>query len=137
MNIFAWNITMSWNQNLDFNNSEFRANFSEFKINISMKVIFFIWKTQLKTSEEVVNLFKKILWELKNFDISISTEDEIEILNNFSGEWIYEVVTFEWENVTFEEIKKRFEDSEDVISIREAEASKRFGNRTIKVDFVY
>jgi hypothetical protein len=77
------------------------------------------------------------LWEFKNHDISISTEDKIEIINVAYEEWIYEVATFEWEEVTFAEIMDRFADFEEVISIREAELSQKFWNKTIKVDFVY
>jgi hypothetical protein len=132
MNTFAWNVTLSWNKviDLDFSYVE----------NISKswdKVVFIFGETEFKTSEEMIEFLKQKLWELKNFDISISSEDKGEILDDDYEEWVYELVTFEWEDVNFDEIKERFENFDGVISIREAEISKRFWNRTIKVDFVY
>jgi hypothetical protein len=132
MNTFVWNVTLSWNKTIDLDFS--------YVENISKswdKVVFIFGETKLKTSEEITLFLKQKLWELKNFDISISSEDKVEILDDDYEEWVYELVSFEWEDVNFDEIKDRFEDFDGVISIREAEISKRFGNRTIKVDFVY
>ncbi len=82
-------------------------------------------------------MLKEKLWELKNYDISISTEDKMDIINSTYSEWVYELATFEWEQVDFEEINSRFCDFEEVVSIREAEISEKFWNKVVKVDFVY
>ena len=76
-------------------------------------------------------------WELKHYDISISTEDKMELVNDTYEEWVYELATFEWEQVDFNEIYDRFQDFEEVVCIREAEDSLRFWNKVVKVDFVY
>ena len=52
-------------------------------------------------------------------------------------EGIYEIATFEWEEVDFNEIFDRFKDFEEVVAIREVEVSEKFGNKKIRVDFVY
>lgn len=132
MNIFSWNITLKGNKtiNLDYDYIESLSKNGD-------KTIFIFWETELKTSKELIDMFKKNLWELNYYDISISTEDKIEVINVAYEEWIYEVATFEWEEVSFEEIMDRFADFEEVISIREAEESERFWNKKIKVDFVY
>ncbi len=132
MNVFSWTVTLEGNRkvNLDFD-------FIESLSKAWDKIVFVFWETELKTSIEVVDMLKKELWEIKNFDISTSTEDKIEVINIAYEEGIYEVATFEWEEVTFDEIMDRFSEFEEVISIREAELSSKFWNKTIKVDFVY
>lgn len=132
MNIFSWNITLKGNKsiNLDYDYIESLSKNGD-------KTIFIFWETELKTSKELIEMFKEKLWELNYYDLSISTEDKIEVINVAYEEWIYEVATFEWEEVSFEEIMDRFADFEEVISIREAEESERFWNKKIKVDFVY
>ena len=132
MNTFSWTVTLVGNKKikLDFN-------FIESLSKIWDKIIFIFGETELKTSQEVVDMFKNELWELKNFDISISTEDKLEIVNISYEEGIYELATFEWEEVSFDEIMDRFSEFEEVISIRESEISSKFWNKTVKVDFVY
>lgn len=132
MNIFAWNITLVGNKKIDLD--------FDFIENISKngdKVIFVFWETELKTSAELLKMFEEKLWSIKNYDLSISSEDNIEIIWESYEEWIYELATFEWEEVSFDEIFDRFKDFEEVVSIREAEDSERFWNKKIKVDFVY
>ena len=118
MNTFSWTVTLIGNKkiNLDFDYIESLSKTGD-------KIIFIFWETELKTSTEIVDMFKKDLGELKNFDISVSTEDKIEIVNVAYEEWIYEVATFEWEEVNFAEIMDRFSEFEEVISIRESELS--------------
>lgn len=132
MNIFAWNITLNGNKKIDLD--------FDFIENISKngdKVIFVFWETELNSSAELVKMFEEKLWSLKNYDLSISGEDKIEIIWESYEEGIYELATFEWEEVSFEEIMDRFKDFEEVVSIREAEDSERFWNKKVKVDFVY
>lgn len=132
MNIFSWNITLKGNKkiNLDFD-------FIESLSKTGDKVIFVFWETALNTSSELLEMFKEKLWEISFYDLSISSEDKLEIINVSYEEGIYELATFEWEEVTFEEIMDRFSDFEEVICIREAEISEKFWNKKIKVDFVY
>ena len=133
MNTFAWNITLKWNRvikDIDFDYIE--------NLSISWdKVIFIFWDTELKTSLEVVKMLEEKLWEFKNHDISISTEDKLEIVWWDYEEWVYELASFEWEQVDFKDILDRFTDFDGVISVREAEISTRFWNKVVKVDFVY
>lgn len=133
MNIFAWNITLKSNKEITWIDYDYVENFSkDWK-----KVLYIFWETEFTKSEELVDFFKEKLWELENYDISISTEDKIDILNSTYSEWVYELATFEWEETTFEEILERFNDFEEVVTVREAEISKRFWNKVIRVDFVY
>ena len=133
MNIFAWNIVLKWNKSIKWVDFDYIENLSK----TWDKVIFIFWETNLKTSNEVVEMLKEKLLEFQNFDISISSEDKMDIINDTYSEWVYELATFEWEQVDFDEILGRFKGFEEVVSIREAEVSKRFWNRVIKVDFVY
>lgn len=132
MNIFSWNITLEGNRKIDLD-----FDYIESLSKTWNKVIFVFWETKLETSSEVLDLLKKSLWSTIAHDISISSEDNIDILNSTYEEWIYELASFEWEEVSFDEIVDRFKDFEEVVSIREAEVSQKFGNRIIKVDFVY
>ena len=132
MNTFAWNITLVGNKKIDLD--------FDFIENISKngdKVIFVFWETEIETSSELLKMFEAKLGAFKNYDLSISSEDNIEIIWESYEEWIYELATFEWEEVSFDEIFDRFKDFEEVVSIREAEDSERFWNKKIKVDFVY
>ena len=134
MNTFAWNITLKWNKTiigqLDFDYVE----------NLSKdwnKVLFVFGDTDLQTSRDVVEMLSEIFWELLNHDISVSSEEKVTILWDSFEEWIYELATFEWEQVDFDDFVERFTDFDWVISVREAEVSKRFWNKVVKVDFVY
>lgn len=133
MNTFAWNITLSWNTTIPKLDFDFVPNLSK---NWD-KVLFIFWDTELKKSSEIVEMLTQKLWELKYHDISISTEDKMELVNDTYEEWVYELATFEWEQVDFAEIYDRFQDFEEVVCVREAEDSLRFWNKVVKVDFVY
>lgn len=133
MNQFAWNITIAWNKVVNLLEYDYIESFTK-EWN---KNIFVFWETKIWTSKELLEFFSEKFWELLNYDISISTEDKIEVLSWEYEEWIYELASFEWEQVDFNEIKERFIDFEEVVSIREAEISNKFWNKVIKVDFVY
>lgn len=133
MNVFAWNITLKSNKKITWIDYDYVENLSK----DWSKVLYIFWETDLKTSGDLIELFSSKLWELLNYDISISTEDKIEILHSTYAEWVYELASFEWEETTFEEILERFSDFDEVVTIREAEISNKFWNRVIKVDFVY
>jgi len=132
MNIFAWNITFPKDKEFDF---EF--DFLEIQNNTENKTIFVFGETELTTSEELINMFESKVWELFDFDISISTEDNMEILWEWYDDWVYEISSFEWADTSYEEILERLWEVEEVICIREGEISAKFGNRIIKVDFIY
>ena len=134
MNIFAWNIKIS-SQDLDKEKYDF--DYIENHSDNWSKILYVFWETDLKTSKEIISKFEKIFGELEKYDISISSEDEIELIPYDYEEWIYEVASFEWEKVNFKEIKDRFIGLDTVFSIREAEISSTFWNKVIKVDFVY
>lgn len=131
MNKFAWNITIKWNQKVDL---EF--DFVESLSKTWDKNIFFFWETELKNSQEILDSFKE-KFEILDYDISTQKEGKIEIIWESYEEWLYEVATFEWEEVNFEEIFDRFAEFEEVVCVRESGISKKFWNKKIKVDFVY
>lgn len=102
------------------------------------KTLFVFGSVVFKTAKEVVAYFEKEYGEIVDADISISTEEKVAIINyDISEDGLYECATFEGEEVGFREILARFEDSFEAVSIREAEVSKKTGNRVVKVDFVY
>ena len=133
MNIFAWNITLKWNKTVTWFDFDYIESLSK----SGDKIIYFFWDTEFKKSSEILNMFEEKFWELKNHDISISTENKVELVNWTYEEWIYELATFEWEQVDFDEIMDRFWEFDEVVSVREAEISERFWNKVIKVDFIY
>lgn len=98
--------------------------------------IFLLGNTKHETSEELIKSYN--IWELYAYDISISTEDNMTILNNeIDKEGLYEVASFESSEADLRDIIERFQDSFEVMCVREAEESEKFGNRIIKADFVY
>ena len=134
MNTVVWTITVEWKEQIseDFDFDIVPSLSTNWNI-----TIYFFWETDIKTSKDFIEDSKKYLWKIIHSDISISSEENV-FLDPFDfEEWVYEVASFSWEQITFWEIKKRFEWNEEVISIREAEISKKFWNRVIKVDFVY
>lgn len=99
--------------------------------------IFLLGNTKHETSEELIKSYSD-LWELFAYDISISTEDNMTILNNeIDKEGLYEVASFESSEADLRDIIERFQDSFEVMCVREAEESEKFGNRIIKADFIY
>lgn len=133
MNLFAWNITVSSNTVIPDLEYDYVVNEA---VN-GDKVIFVFWETEFETSKDLVEYFEDKLWSLKNYDLSIETEDNIEVWWDWYDDWVYELATFEWEHVNFDEILDRFQDVWEVVSVREAEDSDKFWNRVVKVDFVY
>ena len=133
MNIFAWNVTLDWNKIIDWLDFDYVQNLSK----TWDKVVFFFWDTELSKSSEILEMLREKLWEIKNHDISVSTEDKMELVNSTYEEWVYELATFEWEQVDFDEIMDRFWDFDEVVSVRESEISSKFWNKVIKVDFIY
>lgn len=75
--------------------------------------------------------------DIESYDLSISSLDQIDVYADKYSEWVYEMVSFEWPQVTFEAISERFEMVDEVCIVREAEQSEKHWNRIIKVDFLY
>lgn len=134
MNRFAWNITLNWNKVVP---QEFDYEFIESLSKIWDKNLYIFWETNFKSSKDLVQYLENTFWKLKDFDISISTENKIVLMDYDYEEWIYELASFEWEFTDFNEIKERFLDHEAIFSIREANISNKFWNKIIKCDFVY
>ena len=134
MNHFAWSITFAGNVNLNFVNRSF--NFVKNLTKDWNSSVYFFWEIEVNTSKEVLNFFEKSVWKSIFNDISIETEDKIEILDNDEIDWEYSVMSISGVNNSFEEILEGFWEWEEVFSIREAGDSKAFWNKVIKVDII-
>lgn len=94
-------------------------------------------KTQVTDGDELIKQFEE-LGELESYDVSFSLEDKMVLLNDsFDKSGVYESAFFEGPEVSYEAILDRFQETYEVISVREVEESELFGNRIVKVDFVY
>ena len=103
-----------------------------------LDTLFLCGNTEYTTSADLIADFKKNIPWIISWDISMWTEDEILVLNpDIEEDGLYECVSFEWPAVTHEQIVERFHDIWEAIAVREAEVSKKYGNRIIKVDFIY
>lgn len=91
----------------------------------------------INSSKDVVNFIEKEFWELIAYDISIETEDTLEVISSEYEIGSYECVSFEWPEVDFTDILERFADSHEAICVRECEVSKTYQNKVIRVDFIY
>jgi len=135
MNYFAGSITFKWNVTLSFKNRTF--NFVKNLTKNNNSNVYFFWETDKNTSEDLLKYFKEIIvWEVLSYVISIESEDKIEILEDEQVDWEYNIMTISWINTTFEEVLENFWEGGEVIAIREAEDSKVFWNKVIKVDVI-
>lgn len=97
--------------------------------------IFMYWDTQFESSHEVTeHIAGKITGEVLNYDVSISTEDKIKVYWWEKG-WNYVLKSVQWKDITFEGIVSSLTEL-GIVSIREAEESKIFWNRVIKIDYL-
>lgn len=133
MNLFAWNILLEWNNSIKLPEFDYVENLSK---NWD-KIIFIFWETKFSKTEDLIESIWNNIWKIKEYDISIEWKNNIDIINDTYEEWVYELATFEWEQVDFAEIFDRFKDFDEVVAIREAEISNKFWNKVVKVDFVY
>ena len=134
MNLVVWNITFDWNFKIP---ESFDFDIIETISKSWNKNIYLFWETEIKSSNDFVNYLEKEIWKIKNNDLSIASEEKVELFPYDYQEEIYELVTFEWEDVEFEEIKERFKEHEALFCIREAWVSEKFWNQIIKADFIY
>ncbi len=130
----AWNITFE--QKINF---EIEGLFFIESVNLcGSYTYFFYWDTYKKTSTELLkNLQENAKVKSVNHDISISSEDDIEIYTEKKVDWIYTTISIEWNLETFQTVLEKFADSSPfIVAIRESDNSPRFGNRIIKIDIV-
>jgi hypothetical protein len=130
----SWNITFEQQINFKIENLHFVESLNP----IWTYTYFFYWKTYIKTSIELLQELEKIAWvKYVNQDISISTEDDLDIYTDKKLEWVYTMISIEWAKETFKTVVDKFKDSSPfIVSIRESVNSPRFGNRIVKVDIV-
>jgi len=83
MNIFSWSVTLTWNKVISWLEFDYVENLSK----TWDKIIFIFWDTELKKSTEVLDMLREKLWVLKNYDISISSEDKMELIHSTYEEW--------------------------------------------------
>lgn len=134
MNKVSWNITFE--QKIDFEIKDLF--FVESQNQNWTFTYFFYWKTYIDFSSEILqNLEQKAWLNSINHDISISTEDKIEVYIDDEIDWIYTITTIEWSEESFESVVEKFAwFSPFIVSIRESENSPIFWNRVIKIDIV-
>lgn len=130
----AWNITFEQQINFEIKDLYFVESFNP----IWTYTYFFYWKTYIKTSIELLQELEKTAWvKYINQDISISTEDDLEIYTDKKVEGVYTMISIEWSKEDFKSVLDKFKNSSSfIVSIRESQNSPRFGNRIIKVDIV-
>lgn len=100
--------------------------------NTTLLVFWETKKNMIETQDEL-----KTLWEIISIDLSHSEQDKIMLLNKKIEGDIHESVTFEWIEVAYEWIVDRFAESYEVVAIREAGDSEKYGNKIIKAEFIY
>lgn len=130
MNIFAGNFSIQ---------EEVEIPDIDFDIIKTSSTSFFIMGADetIWDSKSLETFLKDQFWNLLSIDMSIESEDRVEILSpEYEGE-VYECVSFEWPNVNFEDILERFVETPEAICVREAQESKKYKNKLIKVDFLY
>nr|MDD3720372.1 hypothetical protein [Candidatus Gracilibacteria bacterium] len=99
---------------------------------------FFYGKTYINSSSELLkSLDEKANINSINHDVSISTEDNIEVYQDRPIDGVYTITSIEGNEENFDSVIEKFaESSPFIVSIREVESSLRFGNRIIRIDIV-
>ncbi|UFX82610.1 hypothetical protein [Candidatus Absconditicoccus praedator] len=101
--------------------------------------VFLYGETEISTSKDVLEDFRKsIHGEIISYDISISTEDKLELFHfdKDSTDGDYVLKSVEGASVNFEDVLEQESGQAGVVAVREAEESSKFGNRVIKVDSI-
>ena len=130
----AWNISFEKKINFSFDNIFFiETENLDWTYNY-----FFYGKTYKKTELDILTELEKIAWEWAiNKDISISIEDELEVYFDKQVNWSYTLLSIEGKEENFKSVLEKFKNSSPhIVSIREAENSKVFWNRIIKIDII-
>jgi len=130
-NIFAGNITLK-KGSIDVSKYDFDI------IASGEKTYFVMWEVDEDNLTALVQFFTETFnSDIESYDLSISSVDQIDVLADKYTEGVYEVVSFEWADISFDTISERFELVDEVCIVREAEQSEKYGNRIVKVDFLY
>lgn len=131
MNHYAGTITYTWDIKID------KIQWKILEIEGENTTLFVFGKSKQETSQKLLEDFQQA-GEIIAYDLSLSTEDRITQLNTDLEEAeLYECACFEWPAVDIKDIIERFDDTYEAMVVREAEISKKFWNRIVKVDFVY
>lgn len=92
----------------------------------------------INSSLELFRLLETTFWKISEANLSLEGEDLIEILaEEFPEDAVYESACFEWTQVDFAEICKRFAESSEVVCVRQGKESFAFETRKVYVDFLY
>ncbi|MDD2565703.1 MAG: hypothetical protein PHZ26_01910 [Candidatus Gracilibacteria bacterium] len=131
MNTLAGSIT--FNGSIELEN--FSLNYVLNKTKNGVSNIFVYGDTELESSKEVVECIRgKIIGEILCFDISISTEDKIKLFTT-AKKLKYILKSIQGDNIDFDNVLAGLNEP-NIISVREAEDSKIFGNKVIKIDYL-
>lgn len=100
------------------------------------KNIFIYGETQFTSSGEIIDFIKqRIVGNILSVDISIETEDVIEVMTREHVLGKYHFIAFH--GMTMQDVSEEARQlSGNIISIREAEESDKLGWRVIKVDII-
>jgi len=129
MNIFAG--TFSLPKNIDISTLDFDI------IQVSETSYFIMgWDENINTSKWIVDFLGEQLGVVEEYNISIDSEGNLEILMSETQWEVYEQVVFSGPNTVFDDILERFSESNEAICVREWKTSP-FGNREVIVDFLY
>jgi len=130
-NTFAWTFTLA-DGTIDTQKYDFDI------IATWARTYFVMWEVDEDNLTALLQFFTETFWcDIKSYDLSLSSLDQIDVYADKYSEWVYELVSFEWPEINFEAISERFEMVDEVCIVREAEDSKKYGNRIVKVDFLY
>lgn len=100
-------------------------------------LVFLLWEIDTDDEQELRDFLAENFGEWKEIDVSFSAVDAIELLVDSYEDGVYELVSFEGESVIFDEICERFAQADGAILVREAETSRKYGNKIVKVEFIY
>lgn len=139
MNSFAWSITFKWNVALNIKDQRELKHFHIVKnlTKIWDTNIYFYGEIDLNSKQDIINYFRENISEnIIDFEVSLSSEDRIEILDLDEIDWEYNTMTISWIETSFEEVLESFSENEEVVCIRESNLNKLFWTKDIKVDII-
>jgi len=130
MDIFAWNFLLK--NKTDYPDIDYDI------LQTGEKSYFIMWADEsITSSKDVITFLEKEFGPLESYDISIESEDALEVVSSEYETGDYECVSFEGPQVDFADILERFADSMEAVCVRECETSKVYGNKIVRVDFIY
>lgn len=137
MNEIAGSITFRWRVDTYFSDIKFHSvknNTLDGNTNI-----YFYGKTNITSSKEFIDYISMTVGgEIISVDISISSEDTLNLYTEDAIEGEYILTSLEGISETFISACDKFEGSSpSIVAIREAGKSTLFWNKVIKVDIVY